>query len=91
MITTIEFKNRKPSKAVIMRSLGEYLKHGYNNFEILWGENWIDLTFNSTHKHWHGNGWIKDISGDSIAHELNSIRDQAVKQLERQTLNLWNT
>jgi hypothetical protein len=85
----IEFKNRKPSKAVIMRTLAEYLKQGGKAFSITWGENWIDLSWHSTYKTWHGNGWIKEISGDDIAKELNTIRKQAVEEIR--ILNLYNT
>jgi len=88
-VIQIEYKNRKPSKAVIMRTLAEYLKQGGKNFEINWGENWIDLTYHGTYKTWHGTGWIKDISGDDIANELNEIRKQAIAEIK--TLNLWNS
>lgn len=88
-VIEIEYKNRKPSKAVIMRTIGEYLKQGGKAFTITWGENWIDLNYHPRYKEWFGQGWIKDISGDAIATELNEIRRQAVKEL--QILNLWNT
>jgi len=40
-VIQIEFKNRKPRKAVLMRTLGEYLKQGGKSFDITWGENTI--------------------------------------------------
>ena len=73
-VIEIEFKNRKPSKAVIMRTVGEYLKEGGRAFIISWGENSIDLNWHEGHKHWYGEGWIKDISGQDIGNELNDIR-----------------
>ena len=86
-VINIEYKNRKPSRAVIMRTLAEYLKQGGKCFSITWGENWIDLDYHPNQEQWYGNGWIKEIEGDSIAQELNKIRKQAKTQL----LNLWNT
>jgi hypothetical protein len=82
-IITIEFKNRKPSRAVIMRTLAEYLKQGGKAFEIHWGENCIDVYFDPRVEQWFGYGWIKDIGGDSIANELNEIRKQAIAETSK--------
>ena len=76
-VIEIEFKNRKPSKTVIMRTLGEYLKQGGKAFSFTWGENTIDLNWHPTYEHWYGSGWIKEIGGDDIAKELNSMRKEA--------------
>ena len=76
-IITIKFEKRKPSRAVIMRTLAEYLKQGGKAFELHWGENWIDVYFDPRDERWYGYGWLKDISGDGIARELNEIRKQA--------------
>jgi hypothetical protein len=74
----IEIKfNKKPSRAVVMRTLAEYLKAGGKSFELHWGENWIDVYFDPRDERWYGYGWLKDISGDDIARELNEIRKQA--------------
>lgn len=78
-IIDIEYKNRKPSKAVIMRTLAEYLKQGGKSFSITWGENWIELDYHPNQEQWHGRGWIKDIGGDNIAQELNAMRKEAQK------------
>ena len=86
-IININFYKRKPSRAVIMRTIAEYLKQGGKAFTIQWGENWIDLTYHDTYNTWYGEGWIKDISGSDLADELNAIR----KQAHRELLNLWNT
>jgi hypothetical protein len=88
-VIEIEYKNRKPSKAVIMRTLAEYLKQGGKDFCITWGENAIDLLWHDKSQEWYGQGWIKDISGQDIGEELNSIRKQAIEEIK--TLNLWNT
>lgn len=89
-IIEIEYKNRKPSKAVIMRTIAEYLKHGGKSFSISWGENCLDLTYHDSYHTWYGEGWIKDIGGDDLAKELNSIRKQAIKQLREEQLNDYN-
>jgi hypothetical protein len=86
-VIDIEYKNRKPSRAVIMRTLAEYLKQGGKSFSIAWGENWIEIDWHPNHESWYGRGWIKDIGGDDLAKELNQIR----KQAQRELLNLWNT
>ena len=86
-IITIDYKNRKPSRATIMRNLAEQLKQGHKAFELHWGENCIDVYFDPRDERWYGYGWIKEIGGDSIARELNEIR----KQAHRELLNLWNT
>jgi hypothetical protein len=82
-VIDIEFKNRKPSRAVIMRTLAEYLKQGGKAFSITWGENWIELDFHPNQEQWYGSGWIKEIGGDSIANELNAIRKQAIKEIQQ--------
>lgn len=88
-VINIEFKNRKPSKAVVMRTLGEYLKQGGKCFSITWGENCIELDYYPNDAQWYGRGWIKQIGGHDIADELNAIRKQAIAEIK--TLNLWNT
>jgi hypothetical protein len=88
-IIEIEYKNRKPSKAVVMRTIAEYLKQGAKAFSITWGENWIELNYYPKYQQWQGTGWIRDISGQDIGEELNSIRKQAIEEIK--TLNLWNT
>jgi hypothetical protein len=78
LYTPIEITfNRKPSRAVIMRTIAEYLKQGAKCFSLSWGENWIELDYHPNQEQWYGSGWMKDISGDDIARELNQIRKQA--------------
>jgi hypothetical protein len=76
---SIEFNNRKPSRAVIMRTLAEYLKHGFKSFDLRWGENYIELDWHPSHEQWYGRGWFKEIGGDDIAKELNQYRKEAQK------------
>jgi hypothetical protein len=78
-VIDIEYKNRKPSKAVIMRTLAEYLKQGSKSFSIQWGENCIELDWHPNHEQWYGRGWIKEIGGDDMAKELNAMRKEAKK------------
>jgi hypothetical protein len=78
-IITINYEKRKPSKAVIMRTLAEYIKQGGKAFEVCWGENMIDVYFDPRDEKWYGCGWIKDIGGDDIATELNAMRREAQK------------
>jgi hypothetical protein len=82
-IIQIEYKNRKPSKAVVMRTLAEYLKQGGKAFEITWGENTIDLYFDPRVEQWYGSGHIKNISGWDIAIEFNEIREQAIAEIKQ--------
>jgi len=78
LYTPIEITfNRKPSRAVIMRTIAEYLKQGAKCFSLSWGENWIELDYHPNQEQWYGSGWMKDIGGDDIARELNQIRKQA--------------
>lgn len=68
----IELKgNRKPSKAYIMRTIGVCIESGHKDIELTWGENWLELVKGGNK--WHGCGWIKEIGGDDIAHELNTM------------------
>ena len=79
MTTTIELTSkRKPSRALIMRTIGVYLEQGHKDLDIRWGESWIEILKGGDH--WFGSGWIKDISGDDIAKELNQMQKQAVDQ-----------
>lgn len=71
------FTGRKPSKAQVMRTIGNMLDNGnVRDISIHWGENWIDL-MQQSNGIWCGTGWIKDISGDDIAKELNEVRKEA--------------
>lgn len=82
-VIDIEYNKRKPSRAVIMRTLAEYLKQGYKAFNITWGENCINLDYHPSHQQWYGTGWIKEIGGDDLAKELNAIRKQAIAEIQQ--------
>jgi len=83
-VLTIEFGNRKPSRAQVLKKVQAAVEDGHRAIEVLWGENWLQLDYHPNHNKWYGSGWIKDIGGDAIVDTLN-------KQTERLTLNLWNT
>ena len=79
MATLIELTSKnKPSRALIMRTIGIYLEQGHKELDIRWGEHWIEILRGGNQ--WFGAGWIKDISGDDIAKELNEIERQAHRQ-----------
>ena len=82
-IITINYEKRKPSRAVIMRTLAEYLKQGAKSFDIRWGENWIEIDWHPNQDKWYGRGWIKELGGDDIANELNEIRQQALREIKQ--------
>ena len=65
----IEFSGRKPSKVQIMAKLKPILKTNETFIQIQWGENWI--TLEQLASGWLGSGWIKGLSGDDLARELN--------------------
>lgn len=80
-VKTIEFTGRKPSKAQVMRAAGAAIEKGHKMLDIRWGENWLELSFHDGNREWYGYGWIKDISGDDLARELNLIRKIAQNQV----------
>jgi hypothetical protein len=65
----IEFTGRKPSKVQIFAKLKPLLKTGETFILIQWGENQITLEHLASG--WLGYGWIKGLSGDDLARELN--------------------
>ena len=73
MTTLIELKSKnKPSRAMIMRTIAEYIERGHKDLDLRWGENWIEIVKGGDN--WYGAGWIKDIGGSDIADELNSMQ-----------------
>jgi len=83
-VFTIEFDNKKPSRAQILKKVQSAIEDGHRAIEVLWGENWLQLDFHPRHHKWYGSGWIKDIGGDAIVDTLN-------EQHKNELLNLWNT
>ena len=80
-IKEIVFDGRKPSYTQVMKAVNEEISQGNTDITVLWGENWIDLYFDHRVNQWFGSGWIKDISGQDIAEELNEIRAEAIKRI----------
>lgn len=78
----IVFTGRKPTRKQVYQKVYARVLTGHDLIEVYWGENGITLDLN--HGQWYGFGWIKDISGDDIAQELN-------RKIAYSTLNLWNT
>lgn len=76
-IKEIVFDGKKPSYARVMKAVGEEISKGNTDIALLWGENVIELYFDHRVKQWFGSGWIKDISGQDIAKELDEIRAEA--------------
>lgn len=70
----IIFTGRKPSAAQIVAKAAAIASRS-SFIEVLWGENWLQL--DRYGDRWAGHGWIKDISADSIAAELNKRNARA--------------
>jgi hypothetical protein len=67
----IEFTGRKPSKAQVLAKVKFLAAAGVTLIEVYWGENSITLDKENSNGSWYGWGWLKDISADDIAKELN--------------------
>jgi hypothetical protein len=80
----IVFKGKKPSKKQVFQKAMARVLTGHTLIEIYWGENGMTLDKQRINGRWCGFGWIKDISADDIAKEINS-------KMRNDTLNLWNT
>ncbi len=69
---TITFTGRKPSKVQILARVKPLVKAGETFIEVQWGENWFQLDKQGLNGPWYGHGFIKDISADTVAQELNN-------------------
>ena len=78
----IVFTGRKPSEKQVFTKVYSKVLQGHTLIEVYWGENGLTLDLNNGN--WYGWGWIKDISADAIAKQINT------KQTNK-TLNLWNS
>ena len=78
----IVFEGKKPTKKQVFSKAYARVLQGFTLIEIYWGENGLTLDLNNGQ--WYGFGWIKDISADDIAKEINS-------KIHYNNLNLWNT
>lgn len=67
----IEFTGKKPSKTQVLAKVKFLAAAGVTLIEVYWGENGITLDKQGHNGEWYGWGWLKDISADSIAQELN--------------------
>ena len=65
---------RPPSHALIMRMAGVSLAAGYKAIDIRWNNQAVELTFSDNAGLWYGVGSINDESAQTIARELNEIR-----------------
>jgi hypothetical protein len=76
----VNFTKRKPSRAQVLKALSLGLEKGFKAFQINYGENSLNIDLNphpyNRMGQWLGYGWIKEISGDDIAKELNKTSKQ---------------
>jgi len=63
------FEGRKPSESQVKTLVIKALKQGYGKIEISWGENMIEIE-RAGNNQVYGYGWIKDISGQDMADEI---------------------
>jgi hypothetical protein len=70
MYQSFDFVGKKPSKAQVLAKAQALAKQGNTEIEIFWGENFITLIKRQSPQ-WLGLCWIKNISGEDIAHALN--------------------
>jgi hypothetical protein len=69
----IHFNGRKPSKAQVLKHVRALIKDGWNDIQVYWGENRIEIE--NINGYWYGSGWIRGISGQDLANfELNERR-----------------
>lgn len=66
-------KIAKANKTYIMRTIGECLKLGMTHLSIEYKGSYIDLKFIAPERRYIGFGAIQDITGDSVASELNTM------------------
>jgi hypothetical protein len=66
-------KIAKANKTYIMRTIAECLKRGMTHLSIEYKGTYIDLKFIAPDKRYIGFGAIGEITGDSIALELNTM------------------
>lgn len=69
----IPVRIKKANKTYIMRTIGECLQLGMTHMSIQFKGNAIDLKWIQPDKKYIGFGAIAGITGDDIAHELNTI------------------
>lgn len=77
------FEGRRPSAAQVKKVAEKAIKEGAIAVQISWGESRVDLDFHPNQHTWYGSGWIKSISGDDLAKDLN-------KSARRELLDNFN-
>lgn len=65
------FEGRRPSAAQVKKVAEKAIKEGATALQMFWGENSLSLDFHPNQHTWYGAGWIKSISGDDLAKDLN--------------------
>ena len=65
------FEGRKPSIKQVLKQVQEGIRQHARTIQVSWGENMVTLQRIGYTQQWHGNGWIKGISGYDIAEDLN--------------------
>jgi hypothetical protein len=66
-----DFTGRAPSLTQIRARVRAAIGLGHDFIQITWGENCITLEYSEYLEAWTGHGWIKRVSGDNLAMELN--------------------
>ena len=74
MLYEYDFTGRKPSITQVLKQVREGIRQNCRIIKISWGENWIDIERSYNGLFWLGSGWIKNISGQDIANDLNDNR-----------------
>jgi hypothetical protein len=73
---------RSPSHALIMRLAGVSLAAGYKAMDIRWNDQAVELTFSDNAGLWYGIGSINQESAQTIARELNEIRQFVIDHFQ---------
>lgn len=74
MLYEYDFTGRKPSIVQVLKQVKEGMRQNCRLIQISWGENRIDIERSYDGLHWLGAGWIRNISGQDIANDLNKHR-----------------
>ena len=74
MLYEYDFTGRKPSIVQVLKQVKEGMRQNCRLIQISWGENRIDIERSYNGLFWLGSGWIKNISGQDIANDLNDNR-----------------
>jgi hypothetical protein len=65
------FEGRRPSKAQLQKHIKQALMRNEKRIQLSWGENMVELEKANLIGAWVGWGWMKNISGDSLACWMN--------------------